>query len=140
MRILGLDYGEARVGVAVSDESGKIAFDCGIIDATKGRNFVSLQVLELADKYNTDTVVIGYPVNMDGSHGFRVKATEKFAKYLAQMRPTLRIEFFDERLTTKSADAALLEMGVSQRHKGMNDIIAAMLILQAYLDSKDIGG
>lgn len=140
MRILGLDYGESRVGVAVSDESQKIAFDSGIIDATKGRKYVASQVLALADKYGTDTVVIGYPVNMDGSHGFRVKATEKFAKFLKEQRPELKVEFFDERLTTKSADAALLEMGVSQRHKGMNDIIAAMLILQAYLDHKDFGG
>lgn len=134
MRILGLDYGDSRVGVAVSDESQKIAFDCGIIDAKKGKRFVAEQVLSIMDKYTTNKVVIGYPMNMDGSCGFRVKATEKFARFLQEQRPEIIIEFFDERLTTKSADAALLEMGVSQRHKGMNDIIAAMLILQAYLD------
>lgn len=134
MRILGLDYGDSRVGVAVSDESCKIAFDCGIIDASQGRKYVAGKVIELMVKYNTDMVVIGYPINMDGSCGFRVKATEKFAKVLKELKPEATIEFFDERLTTKSADAALLEMGVSQGNKGMNDIIAAMLILQAYLD------
>ncbi|MBP5311993.1 MAG: Holliday junction resolvase RuvX [Clostridia bacterium] len=81
-------------------------------------------------------MVSGYPVNMDGTFGTRIHRTEKFIERFSEKYPDAVIERWDERLTTKSADRAMIDMGVSQRRKGISDMIAAQLILQSYLDSK----
>ena len=142
MRILGLDYGDSRVGVAMSDPLLITANSLGIVDAKAGRRSVVAKILEYIRKYGVSTVVIGYPVNMDGSKGPRVKVTEKFARELreacADVHP-VEIVFWDERLTTRMADRAMIEMNVHQRQKGVSDEIAAMLILQNYLDSRRSG-
>lgn len=139
MRILGIDYGDSRVGVAVSDELCILANRLCVIDGKKGRTFVASEILRLAREKNADTVVIGYPLNMDGSKGPRIKVTEKFARELGAMAGEsggIKIEFWDERLTTKIADSAMRDMNVHQKQKGVSDEIAAMVILQNYLDNK----
>ena len=142
MRVLGIDYGDSRVGVALSDPLLITANSLGIVDAKQGRRAVVTKVVELIQKHEVSTVVIGYPVNMDGTKGSRVKVTEKFARDLqaacteAQL---VEIVFWDERLTTRMADRAMIEMNVHQRQKGVSDEIAAMLILQNYLDSRRSG-
>lgn len=134
MRVLGIDYGDSRIGVAVSDEGGKLAFDLCVIDATKGRKYAISELLQLMNKYAATTLVIGLPTNMDGSKGERVVKTEKFAKALKEASPNLEIIFEDERLTTKYADRLMLESGKHQKQKGVSDKLAAMIILQGYLD------
>jgi len=134
MRVLGIDYGDSRIGVAVSDEGGKLAFDLCVIDATKGRKYAISELLQLMDKYAATTLVIGLPTNMDGSKGERVVKTEKFAKALKEASPDIEIMFEDERLTTKYADRLMLESGKHQKQKGVSDKLAAMIILQGYLD------
>lgn len=139
MRILGIDYGDSRVGVAVSDELCILSNRLCVIDGKKGRAFVASEILRLAREKNADTVVIGYPLNMDGSKGPRIKVTEKFARELGAMAEEsggIKIEFWDERLTTKIADSAMRDMNVHQKQKGVSDEIAAMVILQNYLDNK----
>ena len=142
MRVLGIDYGDSRVGVALSDPLLITANSLGIIDAKAGRRSVVIKIAELVQTHNVSVVVIGYPVNMDGSKGPRVKITEKFARELGEacvgMHP-VEIVFWDERLTTRMADRAMIEMNVHQRQKGVSDEIAAMLILQNYLDSRRSG-
>ena len=134
MRVIGIDYGDSRIGVAVSDEGGKLAFDLCVIDATKGRKYAISELLQLMDKYAATTLVIGLPTNMNGSKGERVVKTEKFAKALKEASPDLEIIFEDERLTTKYADRLMLESGKHQKQKGVSDKLAAMIILQGYLD------
>ena len=142
MRVLGIDYGDSRVGVALSDPLLITANSLGIVDAKAGRRQVVARIVELLTKHDVSTVVIGYPVNMDGSKGSRVKVTEKFARELEEACKGVRsveIVFWDERLTTRMADRAMIEMNVHQRQKGVSDEIAAMLILQNYLDSRRSG-
>ena len=134
MRVLGIDYGDSRIGVAVSDEGGKLAFDLCVIDATKGRKYAVSELLQLMDKYAATTLVIGLPTNMNGTKGDRVIKTEKFAKALKEASPDIEIIFEDERLTTKYADRLMLESGKHQKQKGVSDKLAAMIILQGYLD------
>lgn len=134
MRILGIDYGDSRIGVAVSDEGGRLAFDLCVVDASKGRKFAVSELLKLKERYHARVIVIGLPTNMDGSRGNRVAVTEKFAKALRELAPDLEIEFEDERLTTKYADRLMLESGKHQKQKGESDKLAAMIILQGYLD------
>ena len=134
MRILGIDYGDSRIGVAVSDEGGRLAFDLCVVDASKGRKFAVSELLKLKEQYDARVIVIGLPTNMDGSRGSRVAVTEKFAKALREAVPGLEIEFEDERLTTKYADRLMLESGKHQKQKGESDKLAAMIILQGYLD------
>ena len=134
MRVLGIDYGDSRIGVAVSDEGGKLAFDLCVIDATKGRKYAVSELLQLMEKYAATTLVIGLPTNMNGTKGDRVVKTEKFAKALSEASPDLKIVFEDERLTTKYADRLMIESGKHQKQKGVSDKLAAMIILQGYLD------
>ena len=134
MRILGIDYGDSRIGVAISDDGGKLAFDLCVIDANKGRKYSVSEILRLKEQYGAKTLVIGLPTNMDGSRGDRVVKTEKFAKAIKEASPEMEIVFEDERLTTKYADRLMLESGKHQKQKGESDKLAAMIILQGYLD------
>ncbi len=141
MRVLGIDYGDSRIGIAVSDPNRIIAGALCIIDGTQGRKKAAAGVAELICTHEADTIVIGYPVHMNGMKGVRTAATEKFAKALqeacgAVLSRPIEIILWDERLTTAAADRAMLEMHAPQKKKGMNDMIAAVLILQCYLDSK----
>ena len=134
MRILGIDYGDSRIGVAVSDDGAKLAFDLCVVDATLGRKHAVNELIALIQKYCADTLVIGLPTNMNGTKGDRVVKTEKFAKALLEAAPDLKIVYEDERLTTKYADRLMLESGKHQKQKGVSDKLAAMIILQGYLD------
>ena len=134
MRILGIDYGDSRIGVAVSDDGTKLAFDLCVVDATLGRKHAVNELIALIQKYCADTLVIGLPTNMNGTKGDRVVKTEKFAKALLEAAPDLKIVYEDERLTTEYADRLMLESGKHQKQKGVSDKLAAMIILQGYLD------
>ena len=134
MRILGIDYGDSRIGVAVSDDGAKLAFDLCVVDATLGRKHAVNELIALKQKYGVDTLVIGLPTNMNGTKGDRVVKTEKFAKALLEVAPDLKIVYEDERLTTKYADRLMLESGKHQKQTGVSDKLAAMIILQGYLD------
>lgn len=134
MRIIGIDYGDSRIGVAVSDENGKLAFDICVVDATLGRKHAVTELIKIIEKYSAETLVVGLPTNMNGTRGDRVVKTEKFTKALKEVAPDLTIVFEDERLTTKYADRLMLESGKHQKQKGVSDKLAAMIILQGYLD------
>ena len=134
MRIIGIDYGDSRIGVAVSDENGKLAFDICVVDATLGRKHAVTELIKIIEKYSADTLVVGLPTNMNGTRGDRVVKTEKFTKALLEAAPDLKIVYEDERLTTKYADRLMLESGKHQKQKGVSDKLAAMIILQGYLD------
>ena len=134
MRILGIDYGDARVGVAVSDLMGFTAQGVGTVKNTGMKRLIA-ELGEIIKKYNPEKIVIGLPKNMDGTEGFRAEATYKFAKHLEEVFKG-EIIFRDERLTTVGAQRFLNETNTrGKKRKGVIDTVSACLILEGYLNS-----
>lgn len=137
MRILGLDYGSVTVGVAVSDALLITAQPVEVIkrkSETKLRQTLA-RLEEIIAEYEVDKIVLGYPKNMNNTLGERVERTEEFKEKL-QKRTGLDVVLWDERLTTVSAMEVLKEGGVRRENrKAYVDKIAAVFILQGYLDS-----
>ena len=139
MRILGLDFGSKTVGVAVSDPLFLTAQGVEIVrreKPTKLRKTLA-RIGEIIKEYDCESIVLGLPLNMDGSEGERCEKTREFAAML-EARFNLPIIFYDERLTTVQADEIMSESGIKGRleRKQYVDKIAAMLILQSYLDEQ----
>ena len=134
MRILGLDYGEVRTGVAISDELGFLAHGLESIEH-KGSDKKLLERLnEIIKENKVEKIVIGYPLNMNATKGPRVQKTDAFIKKL-ETTTKLEVIKIDERLTTVSAHRTMTELGVSKdRKKKIVDTISAEYILQMYLD------
>ncbi len=131
-RVLGLDVGERRIGVAVSDLLGLTAQGVETIDS-RGVEKDLARVRELAVGYDVAAIVCGLPRNMDGSEGFQAERVRKFADRLAEAG--YRVIYQDERLTTASARKVLIEADLSRgKRKGVIDKMAAGLILQSFLD------
>ncbi len=137
MRILGLDYGESRIGVAVSDLLGMLATPLDTI-CEKDREKQLEKTVAVARQYNCEKIVVGYPKLMDGTVGHRAEYTEEFAKELAE-RLGVEYVMWDERLSSAEAHRVLETGGVSgKKRKTKVDKIAAVIILQGYLDSQSI--
>lgn len=136
LRIMGLDVGDATIGIAVSDELGLIAQAISTIRRKTTKE--DLQSLgNVIDEKNIIKVVIGFPKNMNNTIGERGNKTLEFAEILKEAFPNLEIILWDERLTTVAAEKALLEANISRRsRKKVIDKIAAVLILQNYLDAQ----
>lgn len=135
MRIMGLDLGDKTIGVAMSDPFGITAQGIGVIRrAGKAKDKVELE--RLIREYEVDEVVLGYPKNMNGTLGDRARLTETFAEEL-RTDYALPVRLWDERLSTIGAQRALLEADLSRaKRKKVIDKMAAVFILQGYLDSK----
>ena len=133
-RILGLDIGDRRIGLALSDETELIASPHSVYQRI-GWGPDSLYFLSLAQELNVAYIVAGLPLNMDGSMGSQAQKARDFCAQLELKG--LKVEYIDERLTTKSAEMALIEGGMRrQDRKDTVDKVAAALILQSYLDMK----
>ena len=136
MRILCIDYGDARIGVAVSDPMGWTA---QMLETIRWRGEIQKPVErigELAGQYACKLIVVGLPRNMDGSAGFRELKTREFIGELEAKLPGIEFKTWDERLTTVMAQRAMHDMGIdSKKQKGRIDQMAAAFILQGYLDS-----
>lgn len=135
MRIIGLDYGEARIGVAVSDIMETIANPLDTI-CEKDREKQLEKVMEVVLREKAEKLVVGLPRRMDGTLGHRAEYTKEFAEELAA-RCNLPLVMWDERLSSSEAHRLLDSGGVGgKRRKTKVDKIAAVLILQTYLDSQ----
>ena len=141
MRILGLDYGTRTVGVAISDELGITAQPLETIvrkDANKLRKTYA-RIEELVREYGVETIVLGFPNNMNNTIGERGNDTIDFRDALVR-RTNVEVILWDERLTTVASEKVLMESGVRRENrKKVIDQIAASLILQGYLDSQQEG-
>ncbi len=132
--LLGVDYGDARTGLAVS--AGKMAFGAGCVESKSMRKTVE-GVAQAASRREATGIVIGDPVNMDGTKGPRSEKCRIFADMLAE-RTGLPIIFWDERLTTVNAHEILSEINVrGEKRKKAVDELSATLILQSYLDQQE---
>lgn len=134
MRILGIDYGDARVGVAVSDELGFTAQGVGTVK-NKGMKNLIAELSSIIEQYKPQKIVVGLPKNMDGTVGFRGEATYEFVDELKQVYQG-EIIYQDERLTTVGASRFLNETNTrGKKRKNVVDTVAACLILENYLNS-----
>lgn len=133
MRLLGVDYGEASIGLALSDELGTIAQ--GLMVLRRGHGPPALEAIaDLVRARQVGAIVVGLPKNMDGSIGPSARAAEAFARELG-VRTGLPVHLWDERLTTRQAERALIAAGVRRaRRRAALDVGAATLILQGFLD------
>lgn len=140
MRIMGLDYGSKTVGVAVCDPLGITAQTVETItrkDENKLRQTCA-RIEELIKEYEIEEIVLGYPKNMNNTAGERAEKTEVF-KAMLERRTGKPVILWDERLTTIAAERVLMESGVRRENrKAVVDKIAAVLILQGYLDSRSV--
>ena len=135
MRIMGIDYGDSRVGVAISDPLGYTAQG---IKTLPNKVYSKLldSVVNIALEYDVSAVVIGLPKNMDGSEGFRADITKSFTNDLKKRLPDAKFVFQDERLTTVQASGFLNATNTrGKSRKNVIDTVAAEIILQSYLDS-----
>ena len=135
MRILALDYGTKRVGVAISDELEMIATPLGYLDAQPREKLLD-QIAQLVAERGVGLVVVGMPRNMDGSYGPAAEQVREFVEML-EKRLSVPVKTWDERLTTAQAEKLLLQADVSRKkRKKKVDHIAAAILLQSYLDSR----
>ncbi|UUV23128.1 MULTISPECIES: Holliday junction resolvase RuvX [Lysinibacillus] len=138
MRIMGLDVGSKTVGVAVSDALGWTAqgIETVKIDEANGEFGID-RISELVKEYTITEFVVGFPKNMNNTVGPRGEASENYKKLLEE-HFSLPVKLWDERLTTMAAERMLIEADVSRKkRKQVIDKMAAVMILQGYLDSKN---
>ena len=133
-RIVALDVGDRRIGIAVSDPLGVTAQPIETYTRI-GYGPDSRHIAEIARRYETDRILCGLPRNMDGTQGFQVEKVKEFAAKLEELG--LVIEYYDERMTTMLAENALLEANMRREdRKKKVDMVAAVVILQSYLDAR----
>ena len=135
MRILGIDYGDARTGIAITDALNITAQGLETINNNGNDKIILKRIDELLEKYEISTIVIGYPLNMNGTKSERTEVTEKFIHKLKCKYNKLEIKQIDERLTTVAAHKTmnLLEVNKNKK-KNIVDTIYAVYILETYLN------
>ena len=133
-RILGVDFGDTRTGLAVSDVSRFLASGIGYV-SPGGLEKTVAKVAEVAREQRASAIVVGLPKNMDGSEGFRAERCREFAQKLRDALQNVPVAMIDERLTTMSASRYLNETGTrGANRKGVIDTLSAQIILQNALD------
>lgn len=137
-RILGLDFGERRIGVALSDPLGVTAQPLTTLERTSWKSDLG-RIRELVREHRVGRIVVGMPLGMDGGRNDRVRSTEEFIVRL-RGATEMPVDSWDERLTTVQAERAMLEGDVSRaRRRRAIDRLAAVIILQSYLDARACG-
>jgi putative Holliday junction resolvase len=137
MRTLGLDVGERRIGVAVSDPDGRMAFPLATHERRGGDDVAML--IDLARREEAGRIVVGLPLSLDGTHGPQAQEAAKFAERLTH-KGGVDVVLWDERLSSIEADHHLRAAGRRGKDaKAQRDAIAASIILQSYLDSQRDG-
>ncbi|MBL8026745.1 MAG: Holliday junction resolvase RuvX [Fibrobacteres bacterium] len=140
--LLGIDFGERRIGLAVSDSSGILATPLDTIDTKKSEPFLAIK--DYADEYDADTLVVGYPLRTDGTVGEKATVVDAFIENLAKVCPGKRIVKQDERYSSSDAQALIRNSGRKKGKKPIDksiiDRMAAAIILQEYIDSNKAVG
>ncbi len=135
MRIMSLDLGTKTIGVAVSDATAMIARGVETI-RRKGIENDFIRLGEIIALEEVETIVVGYPKNMNGSIGERAQISEVFVEEIKTRYPTLKVVLWDERLSTVAAEKVLISADMRrEKRKKIIDMMAAVVILQNYLDS-----
>jgi putative Holliday junction resolvase len=133
MRSMALDVGDKKIGIALSDEKGITSQPHSVLNRKNNQEDLN-NILKLIEEYNVSILVIGNPLNLDGSQGARSKKTEQFFNYIKK-RVNIKTVMFDERLTTLVAQRILIDADVSRKkRKEVIDKLAAQQILYSYLE------
>jgi len=133
-KVLGVDFGDRRTGVAISDDSRVIAFPRETLECPRIEQ-AAAAVVRVAEAEAVIEIVVGYPLNMNGTQGPRTERTDQFMDEVAK-RTSIPLQKWDERLSTKIAEAVLIEAGTRrEKRRGVVDKLAAQVILQSYLDA-----
>lgn len=136
MRALGIDLGSKRIGIAVSDRSGTIASPLSVLQRSGSPRRDHEAIRKLVEEEEAELLVVGLPLNMNGSSGPQAQAAEKEAQALATV-VGVPVIMFDERRTTVTADRALMEANIGARDRRKYvDKVAAAVMLQTWLDSR----
>ena len=137
MRNLGIDYGDSRVGVAITDELGITAQGLETINHNGNDKIVLKRLEELVNEYNINVFVVGMPINMNGTKTQRVEVTQKFIHKLRCKFPKIPVETIDERLTTVAAHKTMNYLNIEKhKKKQIVDTISAVYILETYMNKK----
>ena len=140
MRTLGIDYGDARIGIAISDELGITAQGLETIHHENNDKIALKRLEEIVKEYNVDTIVVGKPLNMDGSKSERMDKTEAFIHKLKCKFNTIKIDWVDERLTTVEAHKTMNLLGINKyKKRNIVDTISAVYILEKYINLNNKG-
>lgn len=135
MAILGLDYGEKRIGVALANGEGLLAIPMTIIERT-GEKADLDKVLTLAEGYGVELIIVGLPLSLDGTIGKQAEEVLAFIRTLSQ-HIKIPVDTWDERFSTVAAESLFLDAGMKrEKRRERRDAMAAAIILQGYLDSK----
>ena len=138
MRKIGIDYGDARIGLAITDALNITVQGLETIHHNGNDKIVLARLDEIFAEYDVDTIVVGMPLNMDGSSTFRVEATNKFIHKLKCKYNKMKIETVDERLTTVQAHKTMNELNInSKKKKNIVDTISAVYILETYVNKNN---
>jgi len=132
---MAIDYGDARTGIAVSDESATLTGDVWVIHSKKLSD-VTHAIAQAVKERGVSCIVVGYPKNMDGTIGPRAEKSERLVRTLRSLIENTEIKLWDERLTTLSANRVLSDVGkFGKKRKNTVDAVAASLILESYIGS-----
>jgi putative holliday junction resolvase len=132
-RLLGIDHGESRIGLAISDELGSFAHPYRTLQSSPQ---VVEEIRVIVERERLSGIIVGLPKNMNGTLGPSAAKAKAFGELLAKAMPSIKIQFWDERLTTQEAQRALHAAGKNAKQsKKMIDQVAAQILLQNYLDS-----
>ena len=139
MRIMGIDFGTKRVGIAVSDELLLIAHGMTSLNRKDLKSDME-EIARLAQANGVEEIIVGLPLNMDGTYSAKTKEAIEFMDQLSKV-VTVPVKTWDERLTSRQAERVLLEADMSRaKRKKLTDKLAAQIILQSYIDSKKTKG
>ncbi len=137
MRILGIDLGEKRIGLAIANLSSNIAQPLKVLPRKNMESDIK-KLKEIVEEYDVREIVVGLPLNMDGREGKKAKEAISFSELLKE-KLKLPVELWDERLSTIQGERVLLQADVSRaKRKKVRDKLAAQLILQSYLDARQL--
>lgn len=138
-RTLAVDHGSKRIGLAIGDPSGKWAGPLATVDGTRPRAVVFAEIAAVCREYDVRRIVVGLPLNMDGTEGPQAKAAREFGAALG-VAAGLPVEWADERLTSYAAESALRPAELTRgKRRGRVDQVAAQILLQAWLDARREG-
>ncbi len=136
-RVLGIDYGTVRTGIAITDELGITAQGLETIKTNGSDKMLLKRLEEIINQYNVDCLVLGNPINMDGTKGKRAEETELFLHKLKSRFNKLKIVQIDERLTSVEAHKTMNFLDINnKKKKQVVDTLAAVYILEGYINKK----
>lgn len=137
MAILGLDYGEKRIGVALANGEKRLAIPMTVIERASEKADMD-KILDLITQYDVERIVVGLPRSLDGSLGRQAKEVLNFTGAISQ-HTNIPVDTWDERFSTVAAESLFKDAGMKrEKRKGHRDAMAAAIILQGYLDSKNM--